>query len=67
MNNAGEALIGLVIGAILVVVFLLFGPGTPGSRMICPEPVYAAGTDQLLSCHGKDSVVLVTPTPEVRR
>jgi len=42
--------------------------------MLCPQPVYQQGssgwaaTTTPLGCHGKDSVVLVTPTPaEARR
>ena len=66
MNDARDALIGLLVGAILVAIFLLFGPGTAGSRMICPQPVYQQGTTNLLSCNGH--VTLVTPTPaEVKR
>jgi hypothetical protein len=68
MNDAREALIGLLVGAIMVAIFLLFGPGTAGFRMLCPQPVYQQGTTNLLSCHRKDKVILVTPTPaEVRR
>ena len=68
MSGAGEALIGLALAAFILFVYLTFGPGTAVSKMLCPQPVYQQGSTNLLSCHGKDKVILVTPTPaEVRR
>ncbi len=67
MNNAGEALMGLVVGAIILLAYFV-GTSEPVRSAICPHPVYQvqSGANHLLTCNGH--VELVTPTPaEVRR
>jgi len=66
MNDAGEALLGLVVAAIILLVYFI-GTSEPVKSAICPHPVYQveSGAQHLLSCSGH--VELATPTPEVRR
>jgi hypothetical protein len=62
MNNAGEALMGLVAAAIILLVYFV-GTSEPVRSAICPHPVYQvqSGTNHLLACNGH--VTLLTPTP----